>query len=251
MHDRVSRRAVLASAGALSLSGCLGSVDTADPTASPDDAPAVSFTAEVVRPFADEHPAALRLALANGGGEPLVVRWNVSDGQGGPFNAVWGVRRDGDTEVGVFRRDGQALCVPGDGSPIPESPIEGCWAPPCEEIDLPMSLHGRFELTPDGPTDDEYVVLDGLGGECLQPGTYVFDEDRAGVGARVARGTVEDASVETDSGWYPLERDLELSIDDSGNVTASAEAVVSPPKTPRDDEDETPQPTPKPVDRVD
>ena len=167
MHDRVSRRAVLASAGALSLSGCLGSVDTADPTASPDDAPAVSFTAEVVRPFADEHPAALRLALANGGGEPLVVRWNVSDGQGGPFNPVWGVRRDGDTEVGVFRRDGQALCVPGDGSPIPESPIEGCWAPPCEEIDLPMSLHGRFELTPDGPTADEYVVLDGLGGECL------------------------------------------------------------------------------------
>jgi hypothetical protein len=57
--------------------------------------------------------------------------------------------------------------------------------------------------------------------------------------------------VETDSGWYPLERDLELSIDDSGNVTASAEAVVSPPKTPRDDEDETPQPTPKPVDSVD
>jgi hypothetical protein len=251
MSDRVTRRIVLAGASSLSLTGCLGAVGTASaPNGGPPDwTRAVSFAAEVVRSFTDEHPASLRLALANGGEEPLVVRWNVSGGQGGPFNPVWGVQRDGDAEVGVFRRDGQALCVPGDGSPIPERRVDGCWAPPCEEVDLPMSLHGRFELAPDDPTADEYVVLDGFDGTCLEAGTYEFDESRANVSASVARGTVEDASVETESGWYPLERHLALSIDETGDVTASAEAVVAPPVTPEDD-GSTPRPTPKPVDSV-
>ena len=253
MHDGLTRRGVLAGTGGLSLSlaGCLGDFGpSGSRDGTPDGAPAVSFTAEVVRPFADEHPAALRLALANGGEEPLVVRWNVSDGQGGPFNAVRGTRRDGDAEVGLFRRDGQALCVPGDGSPIPDAPVEGCWEPPCEEVDLP-SLHGRSELVPDTPTADEYVVLDGLGGPCLRPGTYEVDESRAGVSARVARGTVDGASVRTGSGWYPLERHLTLSIDEDGSVTASAEAVVNPPGTPEGNGDSTPDPTPKPVGSAD
>ncbi|PSQ12665.1 hypothetical protein BRC93_01555 [Halobacteriales archaeon QS_5_70_15] len=246
MSGRVSRRAVLASAGGLSPSGCLGPGIPSGSTASPDGGPAVSFAAEVGRSITDDHPAALRLALANGGEGPLVVCWNVSDGQGGPFNAVRGVQRDGDAEVGLFRRGGSAaLCVPGDGGPIPDTPVEGCWSPPCEGTDLP-SLHGRFELPPEDPERDEYVVLDGLDGPCLRPGTYAFDEGRAGVGASVARGMVEDASVETESGWYPLERHLTLSIAEDGGVTASAEAVVRPPGT-TGDGDSTPRPTPKPV----
>ena len=252
MPDRVTRRAVLASAGAVSLAGCHGDVVPGGSTGGSrsDGAPSVSFAAAVRRSFADDHPASLRLALANGGEEPLVVRWNASGGQGGPFNPVWGVRRDGDAEVGVLRRDGQALCVPGDGSPIPDTPVEGCWTPPCKAVDLPVSLHGRFELAPDGPTADEYAVLDGPDGACLPPGTYGFDESRANVGASVARGTVEDGSVRTGSAWYPLERRLTLSIDEDGNVTASAEAVVSPPGTPESD-GSTPQPTPEPAGGVD
>ena len=243
MPDRVTRRAVLASAGTLPFGGCLGD------TGSAGGPPAVSFGAEVRRSFADEHPAELRLGLANGEDEPLVVRWNVSGGQGGPFNPVWGVRRGGDAEVGVFRRDGSAaLCVPGSGSPVPEHPVDGCWTPPCEEVDLPASLHGRFELVPDEPIADEYVLLDGPGGTCLEPGTYEFGGTRTNVDARVARGTVEDASVETRSGWYPLERRLTVSIDEEGTVTASAEAVVASPGTPADDRGSTPRRTPEPVD---
>jgi hypothetical protein len=115
-------------------------------------------------------------------------------------------------------------------------------APPAGEL-------GTIVDVADEPIADEYVVLDGLDGACLDDGTYEFDESRANVSARVARGTVEDASVETDSGWYPLERHLTLSIDEDGTVTASAEAVVAPPGTP-DDGGSTPQPTPEPVDSV-
>ena len=253
MSDRMTRRAVLASAGTLSLGGCLEEVGTASAPAGglPDWTQAVSFTAAVVRSFADEHPASLRLVLANEGEEPLVVRSNWSDGQGGPFNAVWGMRREGDDEVGLFRRDGYAaLCVPGDGNPIPDTPVDGCWKPPCEEIDLPSS-HGQFELPPEEPNTDEYAVLDGLDGSCLRPGTYVFDENRAGVSARVARGSVDGASVTTGSGWYPLDRHLTLSIDERGGVTASAEAVVDPPETPEDGGGSTPKPTPNPAGDVD
>lgn len=260
MPARLTRRGVLASTGVLPLAGCLGDggrsnapEGTTDPPTGTtlDQAPAVSFTVEVLRSFTDEHPAALRLALVNEGEEPLVVRWNVSDGQGGPFNAVWGIQRDGDAEVGVFRRDGSAvLCVPGDGSPVPETTADECWAPPCEAVDLP-SLHGRFELSPDEPNADEYVVLDGLDGGCLQTGTYVFGGTRAGVGASVARGRVEEASVETGSEWYSLERRLTLSVAETGAVTTSGEAVLAPPGTPEDAGDSTPRPTPKPVDDAD
>jgi hypothetical protein len=252
MPDRATRRAVLASAGAVSLAGCLGDVVPPGSTSGSraDGAPSVSFAAAVRRSVADDQPASLRLALANGGEEPLVVRWNVSGGQGGPFNPVWGTRRDGDAEIGVFRRDGQTLCVPGDGSPIPDTPVDGCWTPPCEAVDLPVSLHGRFELPPDEPNAAEYVVLDGFDAGCLPRGTYEFDESRANVSARVARGTVVNDSVRTESAWHPLERRLALSIDGDGNVTTSAEAVVSPPGTPGSD-DSTPQPTPKPVGDVD
>ncbi|MEF8841877.1 MAG: hypothetical protein V5A62_09670 [Haloarculaceae archaeon] len=139
--------------------------------------------------------------------------------------------------------------MPGDGSPIPETPADGCWAPPCEAVDLPSS-HGRFELSPDESNADEYVVLDGIDGECLQPGTYVFDEDRAGVGASVARGTITDASVRTESKWHSLCRCLTLSIDEGGNITATAEAAVAPPDAPEGG-GSTAGTTPEPVTRVD
>ncbi|MEF8841878.1 MAG: hypothetical protein V5A62_09675 [Haloarculaceae archaeon] len=89
MPDRLTRRGVLAGTGVLSLVGCLGDAGRSnapegitDPPAGTalDGAPVVSFAAEVLRSFTDEHPAGLRLVLVNEGEEPLVVRWNVSDG---------------------------------------------------------------------------------------------------------------------------------------------------------------------------
>lgn len=229
MDERLSRRRLLDHLGAATITGATALAGcTGLPTTEVDDGPSLRFEASVVDPFSDAHPARLELTLATETDQPIVVRTNMSAGQDGVFNGVWG-RSDAGTELGLFRVDGYAArCLPEDTAPpIPDEPVDGCWKPPCEEIELPSS-HGRFELTPGEPRADEYALLDGFNETCLPPGTYEFGEERGNISARAAFGEVADSEVQTESEWYSLQRSVTVTLGEDGSVDPMAEVSLEP-----------------------
>lgn len=187
----------------------------------------MSLDVEVRAPFTGSGPARLRFALSNDTADGLVVRTNASAGQGGPFTAVWGDHRSGDARLGLFRRDGWAAkCVGETGSStVPDSPVDGCWRPPCRAVDLP-SLHGQFEVPPGGERAGVYVLLDGFNDECLPGGTYAFDGERGNVSARVARGEIRDGDPELTAEPVALVRTATVTVGGDRTVSATAEATV-------------------------
>jgi hypothetical protein len=232
MDERLSRRRLLnhlgvaTTTGATALAGC-----TSLPTTSADDdndGPSLQFEASVVDAFSEAGPARIELTLGTATDRPIVVRTNMSAGQDGVFNGVWGQSEAG-AELGMFRVDGYAArCLPEDTAPpIPEERVDGCWVPPCEEIELPSS-HGRFELTPEEPRSDEYALLDAFNEACLPSGTYEFGEDRGGISARAAFGEVADSEVVTESGWYTLARTVTVTLGEDGSVDTTAEVSLEP-----------------------
>jgi hypothetical protein len=240
--DRLSRRRLLTTLSAGALAGCIGrdsgerdATSTPDDTMSPgsastptqvSDSLPVSFGVEVLASFTDSGPARLRFALSNDTDDTLVVRTNASAAQGGPFPPVWG-HHPGDARLGLFRQDGWAVkCGGGDGtSPVPESPVDGCWRPPCESVGLP-SFHDQFELPSEGAKADVYVLLDGFNGECLPAGSYTFGPGPGDVSSSVARGTIREGEAELQSDPVAFSRQATVTVDADRTVAASANATV-------------------------
>lgn len=138
-------------------------------------APEISVT----RQFSADAPALVRIELTN------EARTNTEIGLARivPFDATTGHLTDGSAslylvpESGSVRGDRTARDPPpGDESPIPTEPVDGCW----RLIEYPLVMEsGTLWNADSGATlRREHAVLDGPESEtCLQSGTYRFTVD--------------------------------------------------------------------------
>ncbi|MFW5918033.1 MAG: hypothetical protein ACOCR0_00990 [Haloferacaceae archaeon] len=269
MTYTVRRRDVLACLGTVALAGCVsssgdasvgGSSGTAtqtregtrtdgssDPTtgttAEPEIDPELDLEASVLQSFDAEHPARLRLSLTNRTDSRHLLSPGVKRGIDGPLTAIRGSRREDRRELLLFYRgrdvEEYALCGSGDGSPIPDEPVDGCWRVACRDELETISAHGPVDLEPGETLAGEYTVLDGLDGGCLEPGRYEFEDSTAVGPARRTDGRLEFASEpET------LERRLTVRLEGDGTVSATAEATTgsADEQEPGTDDGATPQP---------
>lgn len=243
MSTSVRRRDLLAGIGAGLCAGCLG---TRTETGSGDGS--VTLDATVVESVTAAHPGRLRLTLTNRTDGSL-LSLGVRRGIDGPFTAIRGSRQDDERELILFYRgralENYALCADSSETPIPEARVEGCWQPRCAtELEV-ISSHGSVVLGPGETLSGEYTVLDGFDDGCLAPGTYAFSDDASelGSGERTTHG------VEFTSDPSRVVRHLDITLDESGTVTASAEAFLRTDDTA--DTPTTPADTPRSVPRND
>ncbi|AUX10853.1 hypothetical protein AArcSl_3247 [Halalkaliarchaeum desulfuricum] len=218
----MNRRALLVSLGAagsgIGSAGCVGRIPgVGDPSLD------VSFDAEVRRSFGDDGPAQLTLTFANRTDAPLLLRPGVMQGIPGPFTAIRGRRRADDRELLLFYTgidlDRYVLCADVDRTPVPDEPVDGCWRPVCREGLEIITAHGPIELEPGEELIGEYTVLDGFDDGCLRPGTYEFDDSTAIGRAVPGEGEFESEAVS-------LERRLAVAVEEKGNVSVTASAIV-------------------------
>lgn len=203
----------------------------------------VTLEAEVLRSFAEEHPARVRLSFTNQTTERLLLSPGTMQGIPGPLTAIRGRRREDDRELLVFYRGKDvrryARCADGGGSPIPDEPVDGCWRVACSGGLEVISAHGQLELAPEERITGEYTVLDGFDEGCLSSGTYEFADSTA-----VGPAVETDAGAEFDGEPRTLQRRLAITIEE-GEVSASAEATATESDdSGSDGSGETPQKTP-------
>lgn len=247
----LTRRKVLQSVGVCALSGVAGCLSGIDQGERDSPGPEVSFNAEILQTFTDDHPARIHLEFSNESDEMLLfLTQEGGPSQGGMFGEVWGHHRDSDDKLLLLRDDVNCRTEVGTPSAIPETPtgdsdiaeskVDGCWRPPCDELFLYHFAPAWEEFPPEEPRRDEYVVLDGLNGGCLPAGTYDFTAT-----GLIARGELtDDEGKEFHSERYKIYRRLTVSLDEPLDITASAEAIVTSRDASDSDSDTTPQETP-------
>lgn len=256
MDSPVRRRSLLAGFGAGLCAGCLGkraetgvpagtgSDTTSTPTESGEES--VTLDATVIDSFTESHPGRLRLTLTNRT-DDLLLSLGVRRGIDGPFTAIRGSRRDDERELLLFYQgrdlDSYVLCAESSETPIPETRVDGCWQPQCATGLEVISTHGSVVLDPGETLRGEYTVLDGFDDGCLASGTYAFSDDASELGS----GEKTDHGVEFASDPTRVVRYLDITLDESGTVSASADAIVQTddtadtPTTPADTPGSTPQ----------
>lgn len=219
------RRALrlLGGAPVAGLAGCLsrplagGETATAEPVH-------VSFTATVERSFAVEHPARVRITLANEGDAPFAM--SVAHGIEGPLSVIEGEQSGGDATLilladppeGDHETPPGAPCESGEYA-IPDERTNGCWRPACE---IPrLTAHYAIPVAAGETLDWPYVVLDGFNDACLPPGTYAFEET-----APIALGQEDGGPTPPGGPTHYLEKRLAIDLADDGTV--AVEATVDP-----------------------
>lgn len=225
----LSRRRAVGVLGAAAVTGIAGCLSSIVPNPGTSGEPAVSFSADVLHPFADTQPGRIELEFSNAGGRTLLYLPQESPGQPGMFRTVRGSHRTSNAEL-LLLRPGAIDCRTDAGTPaaIPETPPDrsagdGCWRPPCEDLVLYHVMPAWRELAPNDPVRGEYVLLDGFNDTCLPAGTYDFTET-----GRIAAGAhSEGGEPRFDCRRYEIERKLSVTIDETLDVTVSTAVTIS------------------------
>lgn len=223
------------------LSGPLGRRES--PTAEPVD---VSFTATVEQSFTVEHPARVRITLANEGDEPFAM--SVLHGIEGPLSVIESRETGGDATLFLLADppDGDhetppgAPCESGEYA-IPDVRTDDCWRPAC---DIPrVTAHYAIPVAAGESLEWPYVVLDAFNDTCLPPGSYAFEET-----APIALGQGASGATPPGGPTHYLNKRVTVDLAEDGTVGVKARVIprsvpepvpteATEPATPREADD--------------